>query len=146
MNVRRFSWLLLLACALAACSDDDVAGPDPDATAGLYILQTINGQPLPFRLINVANALILDQLGGTMRLNEDNTFVERDSLRWTINDEQGVPQISDTTVVFTGIWIRTDSLMELTDQNGDLLIGVISGRNLTLNLVLDSIVTFVYRK
>ena len=145
MIVRR-ALLLLFVLVLGAC-DDDAAGPETDPAVGLYVLQTINDQPMPYPLINVLNALILEQVGGTMRLNEDQTSMQRDSLRWTITNDQGVPEMSDTTVVYTGTWKRSGNVMEVTDQFNQLQFGALSGSRLTLNLVLKGTVfTYVYLK
>lgn len=138
----------LLALALAACSDSTAPDTQLNVVGG-YTLQSINGKVLPFVLIDFGFFRI-DQVGGTLVLNANHTFVERDSLRQFFNDSVGTPAQKDTTVVLDGMWELEDSAIVLTTQrDNSVLFGIARSDRLILNfesVVSDSIFQFVYRR
>lgn len=136
-----------LCVALVACSDDDGSGPRPVQIPGTYKLQTINGQALPFFLININNAFIIAQVGGRVVLNSNFTYREENDLRQVFNDENGVPIVTDTTVTLTGTYESQDSAVLLTSTQGFVSFGYVSANRLTLSLEAgDSLFTFVYQR
>lgn len=139
--MRKF--VVSLAIALAACSDA-TAPEDEFVVEGDYNLISINGQRLPFTLVQLFE-YHLQQIGGTLTLNANKTFVERNTLREIIGQEQ-----KDTTIVLTGIWEREDSAIVLTTtRDGSVLFGIARKNRLELNfesVISDSIFRFVYTK
>lgn len=140
---------VLLALVLAACSDS--TAPETQLNvAGAYTLQSINGQPLPFVLLDLAGFFRIHQVGGTLALNANRTFIERDSLRYFYNDSTGRPVQQDTTVVLDGTWELEDSAIVLiTARDNSALFGIARSDRLILNyesVATDSIFQFVYRK
>lgn len=142
-----FRSLLLLAVVLTACSDQDPFDPGASLrVTGSYTLQTINGQ-LPYPLISFAGVYELIQTGGSLTVSDDSTYTERAILRELLNDDQGVPQARDTTVVIRGRWEQEDSAIVLLPNNSSSpLIGLIGNDRLTLNFEAanDSLITYVY--
>lgn len=132
--MRRMLGAAALCLVQAACSGDAVR-PSPSAqVTGEYALVTINGQPLPYTLVDVAGAYMLQQRAGTMTLKSDRSFIEQAELRETINEAAG-PVVTDTTVVLNGIWEIEDSVIILTtQQDGSVLFGTAAGGRLTLHL------------
>jgi hypothetical protein len=65
---------VLLACALAACGDDDSTGPDdtPASLAGRYILVSVDGDTLPVLLRDDSVRVVIT--AGQYSLNMDDTF------------------------------------------------------------------------
>jgi hypothetical protein len=139
-------WLTGILCVVCvACSDS--AGPDPLQIPGSYTLQTINGQQLPFFLVTLPG-FVITQTAGSIRLNQDDTYREEYRLRYAINDENGVTEITDTTVVFVGTYEAEDSVVLLTSNpEGLISFGFVSANRLTLSFESgDSLFTYVYRR
>jgi hypothetical protein len=137
---------VVFLCLVAACSGDATRPPSGADVAGEYALQTIDGQPLPFTLVDVAGAYRLEQVAGTMALNTDRTFIEQAQLRETINDVAG-PVVSDTTVILNGTWEVEDSAIVLTtQQDGSVLFGTANNGRLTLHFEGSDaqLVTYLY--
>lgn len=142
--MRKFVVVFAIALAGAACSDTS-APEDELVVEGDYNLLTINGQLLPVTLVEFPGLYRLQQVGGTLKLNANKTFVERDSLREIMGQE-----VNDTTIVLTGVWERADSAIVLTTtRDGSVLFGIARKNRLELNfesVVSDSIFRFVYTK
>ncbi len=137
-----------LLCALSvACSDDEGSGPEPIQIPGTYALESINGQELPYLLININNAYFLSQQSGSMTLNPNNSYREENRVRETLFDPQLGPINTDTTIVFTGTYETQDSAVLLTSSRGLVSFGFVSQNRLTLSFESgDSLFTFVYRR
>ena len=140
--------LIGMLCALSvACSDDDGSGPEPVQIPGTYTLLTINGQELPYLLININNAYLLTQQSGSVTLNPNNSYREENRVRETLFDPQLGPISTDTTIVFTGTYETQDSAVLLTSSRGLVSFGFVSQNRLTLSLESgDSLFTFVYSR
>lgn len=140
--------VLLCALALAACADSTAPETQLNVVGG-YTLQSINGQPLPFVLLDFGFFRI-HQVSGTLVLHADRTFVERDSLVQFFNDSTGTPVQNDTTIVLDGTWELEDSTIVLiTQRDQSVLFGIARSDRLILNfesVVSDSIFQFVYRR
>jgi hypothetical protein len=115
---------------------------------GTYSLLTVNNQALPYLLININNAYLLYQFGGSVTLNPNNSYREENLIRETIFDPVLGPVNNDTTIVFTGTYQVQDSAVLLTSSPGGLVsFGYVSGNRLTLSYEAgDSLFTFVYRR
>lgn len=130
----------------AACAGDVTRPSSTEQIAGEYALLSINGQPLPFTLVEVAGGYLLQQVGGSMTLSSNRTFAEQAQLRETINTVGG-PTVTDTTVVLNGTWEAEDSVIVLTPQgDGSVLFGTASNGRLTLHFEGSDaqLVTYVY--
>lgn len=147
-SLRKLVALIVCISVLSACGDNgDPAGPVIDVT-GTYNLQTVNGAPLPYTLVTVAGVYRLVQLSGTLTLNADRTYVERDFLRETIDQSPGA-QVTDTTVVIRGTWEQQDSALVLTPTSNPFVLFGLAGMNrLTLSWETsnDSLITYVYTR
>jgi hypothetical protein len=136
-----------VVCLVAACSGDATRPSSTAQIAGEYTLQTIDGQPLPYTLVEVAGGYLLQQVSGTMTLNANRTFIEQALLRETINTIGG-PVVSDTIIVLDGSWEAEDSVIVLTSQrDGSVLFGTANGGRLTLHFEGNDaqLVTYFYR-
>lgn len=144
---RRSSIVGWCAFAFAACSD--ATAPAKVDPVGDYALQSINNRSLPFLLFDFAGAFQIYQLSGTLALNANRTFLERDSLRFRTAVENGFAT-QDSVVTITGIWeSQQDSIVTLTQtRDGEVLFGVARRMSLTLTYLSsqDSAVTMLYRK
>lgn len=141
--------LLLVVLLLAACSDDDVSGPEIDEISGTYTLETINGQPLPYAIIQIGNIYITAYIGGSMTLNPNHRYVERADLRTAFYDSVGAVVVEDTTVELHGTWEVEDSAIWLTPEvDPNILFGLVARSTLTLSVESsnDSTTTYFYRK
>lgn len=144
--MRKLLGVVALCLVQAACSGD-ATRPSPTAQiAGEYALQTINGQPLPYTLVEVFGGYLLQQLDGSITLNVDRTYSEQALLRETISAIGG-PVVTDTTVILDGTWEAEDSAIVLTSQrDGSVLFGTANGGRLTLYFegADDQLVTYFY--
>lgn len=142
-------WLVVVAVMLGACADKDPTGPEPDDITGLYTLETINGKPLPYLLINVFGAFTLTQLSGTMELKPNKSYAETAALRYVFADSTGATVVEDTTVVLRGQWEVEDSAIVLIPEiPGFPLFGLVARSTLTLSVESssDSLTTYFYRR
>ena len=140
--------LIGLVCALSiACSDDEGSGPEAIQIPGTYTLRTINNQQLPYLLININNAYLLTQVGGSVTLNQNFSYQEENRVRETFFDAQLGPINHDTTIVFTGTYEAQDSAVLLTSSRGLVSFGFVSKNRLTLSFESgDSLFTLVYHR
>ena len=139
--------LVGVLCVLSVACTDDETGPEPIQIPGTYTLQTVNGQALPYLLININNAYFLYQVSGAVTLNANNSYREENSVRETLFDAQLGPIHNDTTIVFTGTYESQDSALLLTSSRGLVSFGFVSANRLTLSFESgDSLFTYVYRR
>lgn len=142
-------WLVVLLVISAACADKDPTGPETVDITGTYTLETINNQPMPYVLVQFLSIYILAQLGGTMTLNADRTYIERADLREAMYDSVGNVVTHDTTVVLRGQWEREDSaIVLLPNDRSQILFGLAARGTLTLSFesLNDSLTTYFYRR
>lgn len=142
-------WLVVVLVMVAACADKDPTGPEVVDVTGMYTLETINGKPLPYLLVNVFGAFTLTQISGSMVLNTDKSYAETAALRYEFLDSTGTPVLEDTTVVLRGQWEVEDSAIVLIPAiPGFPLFGLVARSTLTLSVESsnDSLTTYFYRR
>jgi hypothetical protein len=114
--------IALLAIGLAACSDNNNAVSIPLQTIpGDYVLQTLNGSPLPFTFQDgvTLNSDVLSLADGgtfseTMKLADGRTFV--DTGVWTSSGN--TLTITDETAGFTYSATLSGTVLTATFPNG----------------------------
>ena len=120
-----------IAFTLAACGRNDVvsppASPTPSAISGSYQLTTIDGQNLPFLVVEIG-AYQARLVSGTLNLNANGTY----SLEFTLRlDDSGNARASTDRDV--GVWNITRDSIALVSTAGDLAkTGTVSGNVITL--------------
>ena len=145
--MRRFLWAAA-AVMSAACSDTAAPQSDKIDPVGTYSLQSINDKALPFILIEISQSYSLYQTWGTLTLNANKTFIERDSVREVIVQSPSA-QVRDTMVTITGTWLaEDDSVITLTQSNGGFLFGAARKMTMTLTYLAsdNSAYTYLYLK
>jgi hypothetical protein len=130
---------LLLAPLVSACDDDDdgtgVVGAN---VTGTYTLRTIDGQNLPFILLNVPGYRI-EVLADAYTLNSGGDFSSTTSYRET---EGTVVSTSEDT--YTGTWVQNGSTINLNSTDNGPETATFSGGN-TLTFTAGGR-TAIYRK
>jgi hypothetical protein len=105
--MRRFALALLVAAV--ACGSDAPSSPTEVTFAGTYTLQTVNGQKLPYVLLQQgANAATL--MDDRLTIADGGSWSETES--WRITDN-GVT--SNQTIASAGTWLRSGANLLLTD-------------------------------
>ena len=119
--------LALAAVALIGCGGDST-GPGASAE-GTWNLQTINGSPLPFTAIFVANPLYkLEILGDQVVIHADGSYSESSTTRET--DGSTVTTSTDNS---TGTWEQHGSSLTIVDETDAGSSATISGNTITVN-------------
>jgi hypothetical protein len=121
--------LLGIALILAACGDvvDPPATPTPTTIAGSYHLTSVDGESLPFLLIDLG-AYQARLVSGTLAMNADGSYVLDFGLR--IDDSGRVRTGTDSD---SGAWIIVRDSIALTSTAGNITkIGTLSGTVMTL--------------
>jgi hypothetical protein len=143
----RNSWrnagaLALLSLRVAACSDSAGPSSSEDAT-GVYIMQTLNGQPTPVPLGAFYN-YTLEYTSSTLSLAADNSYHERSLITNRVDGE--VVEV-DTADAF-GLWKQNGKRVVLSDvAHSDSLVSSLSKGVLTLDVTIqDSLYHYVYKK
>lgn len=122
----------LIGLLLLGCSSDKTVSPDVTAAAGVYVLQTVDGSPLPFNAGNqggVDVVIVADQY----TLTTSRTYTRQGSVRATqfgitVNQsvtESGTWDLNGSTLTLT---IGTSSLGQTGNYTGSL-----AGSNLSVN-------------
>lgn len=132
----RFVRLVLTAAVFAGCGGDSATGPG--SITGTYELQTVDGDPLPYVVVQIG-ADRLEITGGRITLNADNTFSDRLEFRLVEDGETTDP---DPETV-TGTYQASGSSVTLTYPGGETSTVTVSGGTLTQSV---EGITFVYRK
>lgn len=130
---------ILIACSLAvtACGGD-ATSPGSASVAGSYALQTVNGDPLPYIVLQIG-ADKIEVLNETVTLLDGGTFTQQGSLRVT---ESGV--VSVQSYVDAGSYVRTGTALAFEfNSDGSTGTGTISGNTITVGV---SGLSLVYRK
>ena len=127
-NFAKAALLATLGLALGGCS-----GGLTDTTelpAGVYALQTANGQQLPLVIDFIDSANQLELLSGSVSIVADGNFVDATTFRVT---EAGA--VSEVTEVASGQWSQNRSTITLTpiDGSGAYTMTLSGGTRLTQN-------------
>ena len=148
--------LIGLASFAAACSDNPTG---KTGVSGMYHLETIDGQPLPFAKVNSSSGVTSTVISESIALEKNGTFTER--LTMTQSPAGGSAQ--SYLFVFTGTYTMTGSQLELTEKSGSVngsplpvitsapVIGTLNGSSLTVTLTdflggTSAMRTAAYRK
>ena len=121
MTIRQLAVAALAALTITACGDDPVG---PDSIAGTYQLNTINGQPLPFTLIEDGSDR-LELIAGTIVLRSNSTFTDSTTLRLT----SGTTVQTEPTVA-TGTFAIDDDIITFTPTDSPPYTVTVSGSTL----------------
>ena len=122
----RFTSLALLALMLVACGGDDPQGPTPPSIFGTYAVETIDGEPLPYTSVDLPD-LTVEVLNASYRLNSDMTWSLEAALR-----ETRLGEVTTETTTETGTFVQNGDALELTDSDGEVYSGTLSGEILTV--------------
>lgn len=120
--------LLGFALTLTACTHDGV-GPvaNPLTAAGTYSLTSVDGQALPFTVVDLG-AYQARLASGTLQLKADGTYSFQFGIR--IEDSGNVRSQTQSD---GGVWTATANAITLTSSQGSgTRTGVVSGRAMTL--------------
>ena len=122
--VRRV-FLAFLVLGLVACGDDVIG---PEDIAGTYTLQSIDGQTLPWVILQVGNTYSMEIMAGSITINQTMTCSR--SLTATLTDGGTVVTITETDVcTYTFV---NGAIMFTWDSDGSTDSGSIVGSQLTL--------------
>jgi hypothetical protein len=132
--------LAVAAAVLLACNGDKSTGVD--SAVGVFVLQTINGSPLPFNA-GTSGGFTVEVLGDQYSFNPDGTYNEQGSVRVT---QSGVA--TTQTIIETGTWVQSGTAVTLTIVSGTVgatgsYTAQLSGNNLT---VVQEGLVGVYRR
>jgi hypothetical protein len=144
-----------LAAFAAGCSDNPTG---KTGVSGMYHLETIDGQPLPFAKVNSSSGVTSTVISESIALETNGTFTER--LTMTQSPAGGSAQ--SYLFVFTGTYTMTGNQLELTEKSGSVngssipitsipVIGTLNGSSLTVTLTdflggTSAMLTASYRK
>lgn len=128
--------IAVLMLAVAACGGDST-GPDSESHVGVYTLRTVNGQNLPFTLVQVGSDK-LEVTGERLTVNADGTFSGRTDYRLT---EAG--KVTTETETWFGTYELRGTNVTFTDADGGTGAGAYINGAFTLSI---EGFTFVYRK
>jgi hypothetical protein len=120
--------VLLLSLLLAACGDS--TGPGDNGTtgvAGTYNLQTVNGNPLPFTVLQVGEDK-LEVTAGRVTLNADRTF----SASVTFREKEGTSERT-TTETDSGTYTQNGNTIRFSNSDGTEDTATINGNDLTIS-------------
>lgn len=124
----RTSTLLGIALTLAACGSDGV-GPAaaPTAVAGTYNLTTVDGQALPFTVLDLG-AYQAKLASAALDLKADGTYSFEFGIR--IEDSGNIRSTSQSDA---GVWSKSGNTVTLTSSEGSVArTGNVSGALMTL--------------
>lgn len=135
----------LVAVTLALASATALSGCDVfgGGHTGTYTLKTVNGKSLPAVLIEVTGSYKLEITGGSVTLNEDNTFSGSISFRET----EGTT-ITTSTERDQGTYSKSGNLITFNSPGtGSSFTGTLSGGTLTVTEEEDNItIVLVFEK
>jgi hypothetical protein len=129
--------LLLLPLLIACGDDDDPAGLSNEEVAGVYVLATVNDEPLPFVLLEGPDYL-LELINAEITLGLNGTFSDEGTVR-----ETDAANVSTDTETVGGTYTTTSNSVRLRYSNGDLVTGAFDDDVLTFS---DGGITFVFRR
>ena len=134
-------FLAFLVLGLVACGDD-VTGPED--IAGTYTLQSIDGQTLPWVILQVANTSSIEFTAGSITISQNMTCSS--SLTMTATDGSTVTTITNLDVC---TYTFVNAAITFTwDSDGSTDSGSIVGSQLTLNTQLGDVLSgvLIFRK
>jgi hypothetical protein len=135
--MKRLSRVLLgLTLVAVACSGDSTS-PAANSIAGGYVLQSVNGDPLPFIVVQIG-ADKIEVLNETVTLSDGGTFTQQGSIRVT---ESGT--VETDTYAEAGTYTRSGTALNLVFSDGSAATGTVSSDNIIVAL---SGLSLVYRK
>ena len=130
--------LLSLVLATAVACGGDSTSPVTASIAGTYKLQTINGSPLPYIIVQSGTDKV-EFLDDQVVINDGGTYTESGHVRTTTNGVATTESIVDAgTYVRTGTAITFHSTSDNTDTPGS-----INGNSIT---VVSTGLSAVYAK
>jgi hypothetical protein len=132
--MRRLVALLVLATALG-CGGDSSTAPK-DTVAGTYTLQTVNGIPLPFTVIQL-DSVKFEIINDSFTLTADKNWTEAGQSRTTLSGQVTTDPIADS-----GTYVLSGTTITLISANGSID-GTLGGGTLTLT---NDAVIAVYKK
>ena len=118
-----------IVLALAACGSDSGVGPTaaPATVAGTYNLTTVDGQALPFTVLDLG-AYQAKLAAGTLTLKADGTYTFQFGIR--IEDSGNVRSVSQSD---GGVWKTNAGAITLTSNEASVTrTGAVSGGLMTL--------------
>jgi hypothetical protein len=122
----------------ASCGGSDSTSPGTAGITGSYALQTVNGAPLPFTVLQIGSDRI-EVLNETVTLSDNGTFTQQGSLRITENGA-----VSTDSYTEAGSYTRNGTALNLVfGSDGTTGTGTISENTITVGI---SGVSLVYRK
>lgn len=125
--MRRGAVVLLMA-SLTACTDNPIdPGPEPVVVVGVYALQTIKGNPLPWTLAQGSTSKT-EITGGAITLTPNLTFSRVTHRR--ITDQNGV---AESIISQSGAYTRTDSGAVTLAIGGQAVTGQVQGKTFTVS-------------
>lgn len=125
MRVFRRVAVAALVLLVAACGKD--ANDPIDTVAGTYTLRSVNGQSLP-AVVYDDGSYKLEVTAASYVLAASGSFTNSISIRET---ENGV--VTPSTEVDTGTYAVNGTTITLTDAEGDVISGTLSGDTLTFS-------------
>jgi len=135
LTMIRRVFLAFLIFGLTACGGD---GTGPESVIGMYILQTIDGDPLPWVLFQIGDDKI-EVTAGSVTLNEDRTCSDSITLRSTVSEEVTTDTATDVCTYTTNSQAVTLSY----PADNTVSSGSIIGSALTIT---DDGIIFIFRK
>jgi hypothetical protein len=124
----------LLVIGLGACGDDGTA---PESLVGRYTLQTVDGNPLPFVIIEVGTDKV-EVTAAHINLNQDLTCSDSFTL---VTTEDGIASTETETDICT--YTTNNTGITVTFVGDDPFDGSIVGSQLTIS---DNGIVFIYQK
>ncbi len=132
--MRRFLTTVLAGALLTACGD----AFSPEGVSGLYLLETINGSPLPFSETVTQNgvAVTVAITDGSVSLNANSTF----SLSLNLSITLGGATTTFTETDSGTFELVEPSTVRATISDGEIVSGTLDGNRLTMILDGNSLV------
>jgi hypothetical protein len=124
--VRRSFLSALAALALIAACGGDSTGPGDTNIVGSYTLQTVNGNPVPWRAIVIGNDWF-EIRGGSGSINADGTYSLTFHWRESV---AGLPDEGSESSV--GTYTRNGNAITFRDASGSTASGTITGRQISV--------------
>ncbi len=131
-RLRRSLFPLLLVLA-GGCGDST----GPDAIPGLYVLQSVNGDPLPYVLVQQP-AFTEEITAGQIQMNGDGTCSVSETFR--VDDEGTVTTFTEDE---TCTWLANGSAISVTFPDDYVIIGSVVDGTLTIANEDSDLLVFV---
>jgi len=138
MLMRRLVAALLVSAALACGGDDSITVPTNASVAGTWTLQSVNGSPLPFVIVQ-SGSNKSELTADVLTVGSSGNFTQLTTIRNTLNGQvttQSTPDAGTYTLNGTAATFRFNS-------DGSTGTGAINGNTLT---VADVGLVMVYQR